>query len=68
MIRWTTTSPSGSGAHREETEMGELGKEKRRFTEEITQPEPLRRELEVPEEAPQEAPAEPKREKVPVTK
>ena len=48
--------------------MGELGKEKRRFTEEISQPEPLRRELEVPEEAPQEAPAEPKREKVPVTK
>lgn len=49
--------------------MGELGKEKRRFTEEISQPEPLRRELEVPQEAPQEAPAEaPKREKVPVTR
>ena len=48
--------------------MGELGKEKRRFTEEISQPEPLRRELEVPQEAPQEAPAEvePEREKVKV--
>jgi len=48
--------------------MGELGRERRRFKEEIQQPEPLRRELEVPEEAPQEAPAEvePEREKVKV--
>lgn len=44
--------------------MGELGKEKRRYTEEISQPEPLRRELETPKEVPAEV--EPQREKVPV--